>query len=116
MQYYVAYDGHIERKKASEISTNIGEFMSLVANASLRAAEKETGRPYDPDGWRKKVIEVQHNKSRFYSIAILETIKMGCGATGIDISDAVTEDLYGEAVPERMLGIQLFSIVAQIKD
>jgi hypothetical protein len=117
MKYYMAYDGHIERKKASEISTNIGEFMYLVANTSLRAAEKETDRRYDPDDWRKKVIDLQHDKSRIYSVAILETIKKGRGAaTGIDISDAVTEDLYSEAVPDIMLGIQLFSIVAQIKE
>ena len=116
MKYYMAYNGNIDKQIGVEIGSNIINFYNLISQVTLKVAEEETGRRFDKHNWEENITRIQTEKMKKYAQAILKTIEKGRGAaTGIDISDAITEDLYGAKVQDLMLGLQLFQIVAKVK-
>jgi len=116
VKIYMACNGNIDKKTNTEVAGVINPFFVFISELCIKTAEKETGLTFNKQDMLENLKRIQGEKIRKYAQSILKTIEKGRGVTaGVDITHAVTEDLYKKEIFDMMLAAQLFDITFRVK-
>ena len=93
------------------------QFFDYISGILAKIAQKEMGKKINMDQWLYPVTEIQQDKVGKYILAIINSLKkISSGQSGYDISNVLTEDIFGkETVVDPLFHLKIIHLIYKVK-